>query len=485
MSTQIADYSQAPLSSGQLTWVLSRHLVSFLMPFSALAFIWTGPHPWYIAPLFMLPSLYMMGLDSNGAVERRQPAPDTPAWPFDLLVYSLAALHFLIIFELVSMFSSQEFFSVDTVMVVVVIGGNSGFSIITAHELIHRKRPADQLLGRLLLCTVLQEHFYTEHLRGHHPRVGTPEDPATAKFGENFEDFYRRTIPGQFRSAWKLETRRLGDSEMSLFDVRMLHNRILHGIAVGWGLAFAILAGFGVVSFIVFLIQALMASRLLEAVNYFEHWGLRRTTRAVQPTDSWDTHSWFTYYGLTGLSRHSDHHREQSRPYQELQVFDESPILPSGYLQMVDMVMVRNDEFQKQAVRELQDRNLGPFRPETDPEDAARAEEIAAEILNREATTNTERGTRKNPREGLALFAKLLASVLVLTMCIQLESPGSMSFAARLLLNGWMMAAFVVMFRVHSKLALLGKSESTSWTVAMAVLAAIGLVTTFVTGPLA
>ncbi|MBW2274381.1 MAG: fatty acid desaturase [Deltaproteobacteria bacterium] len=111
------------------------------------------------------------------------------------LVYLLAGLQLLIVFELARTFAHQSFFSVDTVMIFIVVGSRSGFFIITAHELIHRSRPWEQRLGRLLLCTVLYEHFYTEHLRGHHVRVATPDDPATAHFGEEYESFFRRTLP--------------------------------------------------------------------------------------------------------------------------------------------------------------------------------------------------------------------------------------------------------------------------------------------------
>ena len=37
------------------------------------------------------------------------------------------------------------------------------------------------------------------------------DDPATARFGETFHQFYRRTVPAQFKSAWRLEKKRLGD----------------------------------------------------------------------------------------------------------------------------------------------------------------------------------------------------------------------------------------------------------------------------------
>ena len=37
-------------------------------------------------------------------------------------------------------------------------------------------------------------HFYIEHNRGHHVRVATPEDPASSRLGENFYQFWPRTV---------------------------------------------------------------------------------------------------------------------------------------------------------------------------------------------------------------------------------------------------------------------------------------------------
>ena len=36
-------------------------------------------------------------------------------------------------------------------------------------------------------------HFFVEHNRGHHVRVATPEDPASARMGESFYEFLPRT----------------------------------------------------------------------------------------------------------------------------------------------------------------------------------------------------------------------------------------------------------------------------------------------------
>src|SRR5262249_51451350 len=158
---------------------------------------------------------------------------------------------------------------------------------------IHRKSPLLVLLGRLLLVTVFYEHFYIEHVRGHHLRIGTDDDPATSRYGETYAEFWRRTVPAQFRSAWRLEAKRLGDEEMRWSDPRLLRSAVVHGIlaeAVVAGLALALL---GPAALVFLLAQASVAVRLLEAVNYFEHYGLRRQGRKVRPVDSWDSDAWF------------------------------------------------------------------------------------------------------------------------------------------------------------------------------------------------
>jgi alkane 1-monooxygenase len=86
-----------------------------------------------------------------------------------------------------------------------------------------------------------------------------------------------------------------------------------------------------------------------------------RTGKRVSPVDSWDTHSRFTYYALTGLTRHADHHAHAARPYQQLRVHEEAPVLPRGYIAMFPLVLGRNAEFRRLMTEELRRRRLGPF----------------------------------------------------------------------------------------------------------------------------
>jgi hypothetical protein len=52
-------------------------------------------------------------------------------------------------------------------------------------------------------------HFFVEHTRGHHKDVATPEDPASARLGENIKFLALREVPGAWRRAWASETERL------------------------------------------------------------------------------------------------------------------------------------------------------------------------------------------------------------------------------------------------------------------------------------
>jgi alkane 1-monooxygenase len=475
--------TEVRLSPLEVALIWSRHLASLLIPSLALVFLWTGPHPWYIAPAFLLPLGTLIYLDQQSSAERRQPNESLAASPFDGLVYVLAALQLLIVFELARMFTQQDIFSIDMVMMVVVVGGSSGFSIITAHELIHRRSFFERTLGRLLLCTVLYEHFYTEHLRGHHRLVATEDDPATAHFGETYPEFWRRTVPAQFRSAWQLETQRLGCQDAPLLNASLLQNRIVHGLVVGWGLAFAVFFAFGPASFVAYLLQAFFAVRLLEVVNYFEHWGLQRKSPRVRPQDSWDTYSRFTYYGLTGLSRHADHHAYPNRPYQQLRVWDEAPVLPTGYVGLIDRVFMDNDTFIENAVDELKRRELGPYAADATAAERERLDAYEARIQAGDARTETP-GPRRLQRvleflpDKLRPAALIAAVLLVATLGVQFEAgragSGS-SFAATLARHAMILAVFAGAVLAQQRIAKTIDRDGLAWIFVFAAMAAVGV----------
>lgn len=373
-SDEVIDHSALKI------WVL--HLLCFAVPLLALGYGLTGPHRWWVSLLFIVPVLLCVGADLLSPGERRQPTPALPSWPFDVVLYVLVAVQVVNVALAIRIGTLLTFDSpmaivnsvVELLAMSVVVGVTSGYSgFVVGHELIHRREAHMKLLGRLILMTNLYEHFATEHVRGHHPRLGTRADPATARFNETYEHFFRRTVPAQLKSAWRLESVRLSDANMKLWDLRMLRHRVFQGLVIEWGV-FACVAWFlGPLAAFSWFWTALTAVRLLEAVNYFEHWGITRAGKGVTTVDSWDTDSWFTLYTLVGLSRHADHHATAARPYQQLRYFEGSPKLPYGYFGMVVTAVGFNDHFREKMTEELKRKQLGPFRP-----DVAQAQQATA-----------------------------------------------------------------------------------------------------------
>lgn len=209
-----------------------------------------------------------------------------------------------------------------------------GIGMTVAHELCHRVSPFDILCSELILIQVCYMHFVIEHVYGHHVKVATDGDPATARLGQSLYRFLPQSIVGGYRSAWSLELGRLqrqGDSIFSLGN-RMIWYSI---IPVLWIAALAI--GFGGLFVCFFLAQAVAGFLYLEVINYVEHYGLRRKKLStgrfekVAPHHSWNSDHPVSNYLLFGLPTHSDHHASSTKPYQTLSSFPEAPQLPAAY----------------------------------------------------------------------------------------------------------------------------------------------------------
>jgi alkane 1-monooxygenase len=228
--------------------------------------------------------------------------------------------------------------AVDSIGLALTMGMVSGIAINTAHELGHKRDDLEKWLSKVALAQSGYGHFFIEHNRGHHVRVATPEDPASARLGESFWAFLPRTVTGSLASAWGLERARLGRSGRSAFSIR---NDILQAWAMTVVLFTALTVAFGLVVLPYLLLQAVLGFCLLEVVNYLEHYGLRRQRKEdgryerCRPEHSWNSNNVASNVLLYHLQRHSDHHAHPTRRYQALRHFDEAPQLPTGYAGMI------------------------------------------------------------------------------------------------------------------------------------------------------
>jgi alkane 1-monooxygenase len=208
------------------------------------------------------------------------------------------------------------------------------FGINVAHELGHRHKAFEQMLAKTLLLTSMYMHFFIEHNKGHHQRVSTPEDPSSARYGENLYAFFVRTIIFSWLSAWKIAAKEMHKkglpaihwkNEMLQFQYVQLLFACFIGYAFGWKILFC------------FLAAATIGFLLLETVNYIEHYGLQRRRTGpnryerTMPVHSWNSNHVLGRVLLFELSRHSDHHYLASRKYQVLRHHEAAPQMPTGY----------------------------------------------------------------------------------------------------------------------------------------------------------
>ncbi len=228
--------------------------------------------------------------------------------------------------------------TVENIGLALTMGMVSGIAINTAHELGHKRASLEKWLSKVALAQSGYGHFFIEHNRGHHVRVATPEDPASARLGESFWAFLPRTVSGSLSSAWGLERTRLDRVGHSAWSV---HNDILQAWAMTVVLFAALTAVFGLVVLPYLLVQAVVGFSLLEVVNYLEHYGLRRQKREdgryerCLPEHSWNSNNVASNVLLYHLQRHSDHHANPTRRYQALRHVDQAPQLPTGYAGMI------------------------------------------------------------------------------------------------------------------------------------------------------
>lgn len=215
--------------------------------------------------------------------------------------------------------------------------------INVGHELGHRSNKPEQFLAKILLMSSLYMHFFIEHNKGHHKRVGTPEDPASARYGEIVYTFYFRTIVFGYFNAWKIANRDAGRKGYKAFSI---HNEMLRFHLIQIAFVGAIFFFFGWLATVLFLIAAVEGILLLETVNYIEHYGLQRKQMAdgkyerATPEHSWNSNHIIGRVMLFELSRHSDHHYLASRKYQILRHHEFSPQMPTGYPGMMILATI-------------------------------------------------------------------------------------------------------------------------------------------------
>ena len=339
MTTQSSKLSQQLKSCTYL----SAYLIATL---SALGYLWGGlwsfATPLVIFALVPILELFTAPQTENLSQEVLDEMKGSPFYHTLLLL--VVPIHYGLLALYLWRATQGEWSALEWIGCTLSMGIACGsYGINVAHELGHCRDERSRLAAKALLLTSLYMHFFIEHNRGHHAKVATAEDPASARLSEGVYAFWWRSVTGSFISAWRIEARRLERKSLSAWS---WDNQALRFVVCEVGAVIAIGLVAGYTALIGWICAAIIGFTLLEVINYIEHYGLERSRdergryETVTPAHSWNSDHVVSRVLLFELSRHADHHAHPRRSYQELRHFPESYQLPTGYPGMIMLALV-------------------------------------------------------------------------------------------------------------------------------------------------
>lgn len=210
------------------------------------------------------------------------------------------------------------------------------FTACVAHDLLHRARRRDRLLGHLLAGVAGYPMLGYEHRRHH----CLPGSTASAEW------------PRITESVWRFAWRRLG---LILRDclgpngaatAGSWHAPAIAGLRIGLIATTLTLALFawtaGWTGALIYSATSGLIAFSMQLVTYLQHWGLGddNLPDARERDYSWESDCRFQMWVTLGLSLHQAHHRHGSRPYYRLELTSDSPRAPAGYVILMFAALV-------------------------------------------------------------------------------------------------------------------------------------------------
>ena len=254
---------------------------------------------------------------------------------FDVLLYFNVFIVYGILFFVLHKVSTVEISILEIIGTILSLGivlGSNGINV--AHELGHREKVVERILGKLLLIPSHYTHFFIEHNHGHHLHVSTPDDPSTARYNQSLYTFWIQTVFGTYTKAWQIQKKLNQIENRSFFSLK---NDMFWFTIIQISYLISIYYFFGKIGLLVALFAGIVGFLLLETINYIEHYGLKRNLlpsgryERVSEKHSWNSNHILGRIMLYELTRHSDHHYKSQKKYQILEYHDVSPQMPFGY----------------------------------------------------------------------------------------------------------------------------------------------------------
>jgi alkane 1-monooxygenase len=264
--------------------------------------------------------------------------------PFFLWMLCLQGVsHFAVFVAVIGLATSGAVPWWGSLLAVMTIGILNVQCPVVAHEFGHKLGRFNRQASNFGCAIVGMGYFMPQHVLGHHVKVATPEDCASARFGQTSYEFIVSSFPAEVRGGIKLEAERLRRRGLPVLS---WHNDVLVSYAMSIAIAAVLVALLGTNALPWILLHHVAAWSTLMLNDYLQHYGLMREMlpngrRApAGPNHSWNTDTPFCNLLVFNVQRHSHHHAQPMVPYQKLRDMPSTPRLPTGYFGMMIVALI-------------------------------------------------------------------------------------------------------------------------------------------------
>ncbi len=199
-----------------------------------------------------------------------------------------------------------------------------------AHELMHRRHPFPRFVAKLLSTFYGDTNRDIAHVMTHHIHLDTALDSDTPRRGQTIYSFMLQATAGAYRDTWETEAQTLRRQGFSPWNWR---NHLWMQLALQSAVPLLVGAFAGVAAGVTTLAAMFLSKMLLEAFNYFQHYGLLRVEgAAIEKHHAWNHLGMIARPLGAEITNHINHHLNGDTPFYALKPEPDAPQMPSLFL---------------------------------------------------------------------------------------------------------------------------------------------------------
>ena len=229
-----------------------------------------------------------------------------------------------------------------SIAAVVIVGIINVHIPVVAHDFGHKMDRTNRMISNAVCAIGGLGYFMPQHVMGHHVKVATPEDCASARFGQTSYGFIFKSFLPEVWGGITLEAARLRKRGLPVWS---FHNDVIVGYLFTVILAGVLVAMLGWIALPFILLHHVSVWFSLMLNDYIQHYALMRELlpngqrEPQSPKHSWSADAPLCNLMVFNVQRHAHHHARPKLSYQHLESLEDGPKCPTGYFGMMAIAL--------------------------------------------------------------------------------------------------------------------------------------------------